>query len=289
LLVGTAVIPNLVNSRDGKSRGHFQIPIKFHVTFPHIKCHDLDMTYNGASGENFRKQHGKYAVKKRVPTVDEIEAAGFGDVHKLIDGCSISGRINVPKVAGNFGIHVTRKAWQIILLNVMFHLTQGHSQDGKELYDPFAGGVEQNGRAFNISHYIHYVDFGNVFPHAHHPLKDVQHIVRNQSGLGISTIFAKLIPTVYKRVWRSKKNTYQISIADHFVHPATLASQNSPLVPGITFSYDFTPLEVNYTEEREGFLTFLGSLISIVGGVFVTVRLLSSVLVETVNISKKRD
>ena len=55
LLVGTAVMPNLVNSRDGKSRGHFQIPIKFHVTFPHIKCHDLDMTYNGASGENFRK------------------------------------------------------------------------------------------------------------------------------------------------------------------------------------------------------------------------------------------
>jgi len=53
--------------------------------------------------------------------------------------------------------------------------------------------------------------------------------------------------------------------------------------------YDFTPLEVRRAEEREGFLSFLANLISIVGGVFVTVRLVGSFLVETVNISKKRD
>ena len=291
LLAGTAMAQsmNLVNQKGGKNRGHAQLPIKVHVTFPHIKCSDLDISHNGADGDDFRKTHGSSAVKLRTPTLNEIQTAGFGDTEKLIDGCTIQGRFFAPKVGGSFGIHVARSSWQIILLNVMFHMSQRHTQEDRKAYDPFAGGASSTGFAYNVSHYIHTVDFGNVFPLTHHPLRGVRHVVENQSGLGISTIKTKLVPTRYTSTWGRTDSTYQISVADHFVNPITLAAQNSPLLPGLTLLYEFTPLEVHHTEEREGFLTFLASLVSIVGGVFVTVRLVSGLLVETVNISKKRD
>lgn len=291
LLAGTALSHslNLLNTKDGRNRGHSQLQIKVHVTFPHIRCSDLDISHNGGGGNKFRLEHGSSAVKLRVPTLNEMQIAGFGDTTKLEGGCTIQGKFFVPKVGGSFGVHVAQSSWQIILLNVLFHMSQRHTPQDKKAYDPFAGGASQTGFSYNVSHYIHTVDFGNVFPLSHHPLRNIRHIVENESGLGISSITAKLVPTRYTSAWGSSESSYQISIADHFVNPVTLAAQNSPLLPGLSFVYEFTPLEVHHTEDRDRFLTFLASLMSIVGGVFVTVRLVSGVLVETVNIRKKRD
>ncbi len=43
------------------------------------------------------------------------------------------------------------------------------------------------------------------------------------------------------------------------------------MMPGMAMSYDVTPLAVHHDEGRENILVFLSSLVSIVGGAFVTV------------------
>mmetsp|Transcript_23102 Transcript_23102/g.35649 ORF Transcript_23102/g.35649 Transcript_23102/m.35649 type:complete len:358 (-) Transcript_23102:90-1163(-) len=279
----------LTHKVNGKKKVNPRVLVKIHVTFPHIKCMDLDIEHDGARGEDFKKLHGRDSVQKRVPTLAEITEAGVDGKASLRDGCTIQGKMLVPKVGGSISITVARSSWQMILMNALFHMSQRHEQIEHQAYDPFAGGASQTGRAFNVSHYIHTVDYGETFPLVDHPLRKVKHVIDNQSGLGVSTYHVKLIPTRYKRSGRTAKDTYQVSVAHHFVHPVTLASSGSQLLPGISFMYDFTPLEVHHTEEREGFFSFLASLISIVGGVFVTVRLVSSLLVETVNIGKKLD
>ena len=82
---------------------------------------------------------------------------------------------------------------------------------------------------------------------------------------------------------------YQVSVAQHLVNPNTLAAQQSTLLPGLVMYYDFTPLAVYHTEERENFFVFLSSLISIVGGAFVTVGLVSRCLVSAASVAKKID
>ena len=64
---------------------------------------------------------------------------------------------------------------------------------------------------------------------------------------------------------------------------------NAQQLPGASFSYDFSPMEVRYTEQRDSLLTFLASTLSIVGGVFVSMSLVSAAVVGAVNLSKKSD
>lgn len=54
--------------------------------------------------------------------------------------------------------------------------------------------------------------------------------------------------------------------------------------------YDFTPLAVRHVDSRENVFVFLSSLVGIVGGVFVTVKLVSGCLVNSAQaVAKKMD
>jgi hypothetical protein len=140
------------------------------------------------------------------------------------------------------------------------------------------------------SHYIHNIEFGETFPLSHNPLHNQFHIFPNEMGLGVQHINVKLISTQYKRSGGRRRDMYQISAVQHMVSPTTLAAQQSMLVPGLVLYYDFTPLAVHHVEGRENFFVFLGSLISIVGGAFVTVGLISRCLVgAATSVTKKKD
>ena len=83
---------------------------------------------------------------------------------------------------------------------------------------------------------------------------------------------------------------YQSSVTHTFVKPETLAGSNTGMLPGLVMTYDFTPLAVRHEEYRESFLVFLSSLVSIVGGVFVTVGLVTGCLVHSAAaVAKKMD
>ena len=140
------------------------------------------------------------------------------------------------------------------------------------------------------SHLIHHIHFGEPFALMKNPLHDNIHVIRNDAGgIGLTDVQVKVIPTQYQG-FLFKRDQFQLSVTEHIIKPDTLASQGSRFLPGLAVSYDFTPLAVHHVEARDNILVFLSSLISIVGGVFVTVSLVTGCLVHSAAaIAKKID
>ena len=144
---------------------------------------------------------------------------------------------------------------------------------------------------FNVSHYIHYVRFGKPYQlAAEHPLEErFKKIQNDYSGIALDQIQVKLVPTMVNS-WLSTSRFYQMSVVDHQVQPQTLVAHGVPHLPGLLVAYDFNPLAVHHSDGRDSFLVFLSSLISIVGGVFVTVGLVTGCLVHSAKaVAKKID
>jgi hypothetical protein len=256
-----------------------KIPLKIHITFPHLKCDMLEVKLDGAdlTTQDFDPK-GRKRVEMRKPNPVELHASGVGPKHK--DGCTIRVLLRIPVVAGHLSITMTRNTWSRVVQSLM----QQRSQNPAER----ALKVNNN---FNVSHYIHSIQFGTPFPLAEaNPLEDRAHYITNQmGGVALENVQVKLVPTVYKRMF-STQNTYQLSVVDHTVQPETLVAAGVPLLPGLSLGYDVTPLAVHYVEGRENIFVFMSSLISIVGGVFVTVGMFAGCLAHSAQaVSKKVD
>ena len=108
-------------------------------------------------------------------------------------------------------------------------------------------------------------------------------------GVFLANINVDLIPTRYQRFLFSQ-DTYQVSVTEHIVQPETLMPMGGVHLPGLAVLYDFSPLAVQHVEARDNFLVFVSSLVSIVGGVFVTVGLVTGCLLHSAAaVAKKRD
>lgn len=141
----------------------------------------------------------------------------------------------------------------------------------------------------DLSHYIHDITFGKLFPLSDNPLSNKMVTFENEFKIALSHLNVKLVTTKYKRFARKAKETFQISTSDHIVTMDTLANSNMFQLPGIKLVYDFSPLAVHHVESRENFFIFLSSLIGIVGGTFVTVGLVSGIAVKSAQVLKKLD
>ncbi|KAL7495685.1 hypothetical protein ACHAWT_006867 [Skeletonema menzelii] len=267
------------------------IPLKLHVTFPHLHCNSLDYAHDGndSSSGKFEHYHSKpYTFTKRVPTTEEYNKAVGNtnrinaDINSRREGCTVSGTIHIPRVGGTLSVSVSPDAWRRATSVLAFGMDLMGGQ--KENVDPF------HGRLPNVTHYIHDVTFGAPFPPGTNPLQGAHHVMDNGSGVALANVAVKLVPTTYKRTFHSERETYQASVSKHIVEPATLAAQRSMLLPGLMITYDFTPLAVRHVEKRENLFVFLSSLVGIVGGVFVTVGLVSGCLVNSAQaVAKKMD
>jgi hypothetical protein len=115
-------------------------------------------------------------------------------------------------------------------------------------------------------------------------------MVENQAGgVFLAHMNVRLIPTRYQR-FLSSRDTYQVSVTQHIVQPETIMPQGAPHLPGMALLYDFTPLRVDYIETRDNIFGFISSLVSIVGGVFVTVGLVTGCLLHSAAaVAKKMD
>ena len=114
-------------------------------------------------------------------------------------------------------------------------------------------------------------------------------VENSAGGLFLSHINVRLIPTRYQRLFTSR-DTFQLSVTQHVVQPETLIPQGSPYVPGLSLQYDFSPLRVDYIETRDNIFGFISSLVSIVGGAFVTVGLVTGCLLHSAAaVAKKMD
>ncbi len=270
-----------------------RIEIFVHVTFPHFNCQVVDYSHNNAkqSTGEFARENGHSKFVKRRPTeYDYAIATGQSTVIRgkelsrkktstdpeSENSCTIRGTIIVPRIGGDLSFFMSEQT---------FSNTAQLVQMGLSLQE-----VDAQTGGHDSSHYIHEISFGAHFPLAIHPLKDKMVTVEDPSGISLNQIAVKLIPTKYKRFARRKEDMYQISMSNYIVAPSVLFSSYPMKMPGLTIHYDFDPMAVHHVESRENFFVFLSSLIGIVGGVFVTVRLVSSMLVNTTAaVMKKMD
>jgi len=281
--ISSPLLPGYPHPRPRKTsnRKLNHISINFRVTFPHIKCEDLDVLFDDSHRKELNiisdfHTSGKPSLTKKVPSHSDLRRTPFGwnGAEKAKDGCTIMGRASQPAVGGTVAITISIQAWNKITRNVI-HMD---GRRGLKLPD-----------MYNVSHFIHSFDFGNPFPLATNPLSSSAHIFTSDSGLGLSNIAVKIIPTAYKRFARGTSQTHQLSVTQHMVATKTLAQQGATIYPGMLVSYDFSPLQVHHTERRENFFLFLSGLVSIVGGVFVVVGALGKFLVSAVELAKKKD
>jgi Endoplasmic reticulum vesicle transporter/Endoplasmic Reticulum-Golgi Intermediate Compartment (ERGIC) len=275
-------------NRNFEMRG--KIPLKLHVTFPHLSCDKLEVKLDGAdlSSKDFDpKRSSSKQLEKRKPSPKELTSAVGNPNHK--GGCTIRTVLRIPVVAGHVTITLSRLAWSAAAKELVLKTQMISSLGGQG----GGAGAPSIGNDFNVSHYIHSIQFGTPFPlAAASPMEGRRHFVENaMGGIALVNIQAKLVPTVYKRMFFSQ-DTYQLSVVDHIVQPDTLVSHGVPLLPGLSLGYDITPLAVHHVEARPNIFVFLSSLVSIVGGVFVTVGLVTGCLVNTAQaaiVSKKVD
>jgi len=262
-----------------------RIPLKIHVTFPHVPCSNLDIAHDGASlstGE-LEKAHGRHTLQLRRPTTSELKLA-LGETPKSNApvGCTIFGRLRPKIVAGSVAISLSRNAWAAATTSLSMGAFGLEDQSEQK---------KNSMRQYNCSHYVHSIEFGQSFPkQKDKPLQNVRHTIDNDFyGLGIAQSYVKLVPTVRPGLFFDEYS-YQTAVVDTIIQPQTLVAHQVAQLPGLVIAYDFTPLTVHHREGRDNFLIFLSSLISIVGGVFVTVGLLTGCLVHSAQaVAKKID
>jgi len=259
------------------SRG--KIPMRLHITFPYLNCDQLDVTHDGASlrSGDLDKIHGKHSLQLRKPTSSELSKLK-GNTFKS-SGCTVEGTLRPQIVAGILQISFSHHAWS----EATALITTRRLRD-KEM-------VPEMLKNYNISHYIHKVEFGQTFPYStHKPLENRAHVIENDyGGIAVEQIQVKLVPTISHGIF-FKEKTYQTSVVDTTIQPQTLVAHGVPYLPGLVISYDFTPLQIDHTQGRDNILVFVSSLLSIVAGAFVTVGLVTGCLVNTASeIAKKID
>lgn len=262
-----------------------RLPLRIKITFPHMSCDSLDVLHDGASlstGE-LDHIHGKHSIVLKKPTYsDMIKAAGTNVASQASTdaGCTIVGQLRPHIVAGVLIISMSRQAWMVATTT----LSMGMLEDPN-------GQIKQALQRFNVSHYIHYMEFGKSFTkQKDKPLEGLNHAIHNEfHGIAVVQTQVKLVPTMHSGFFFQDK-VYQTSVVDITIQPQTLVSQGVQQLPGLVVTYDFTPLTVNDSEGRENLLLFLSSLVSIVGGVFVTVGMLTGCLVHSAKaVAKKID
>lgn len=170
------------------------------------------------------------------------------------EGCLVTGHLEVNKVAGNF------------------HFAPGKSfqQHHVHVHDLQPFGSTQ----FNLTHHIRHLSFGNEYPGITHPL-DGTAVAAEETGI-MYQYFVKIVPTVYRKLNGEVVNTNQFSVTKHKRVVRQVTGEHG--LPGVFVLYEFSPMVVQYTENRRSFMHFLTGLCAIVGGIFTVAGLIDSMI-----------
>ncbi|KAF1330676.1 Endoplasmic reticulum-golgi intermediate compartment protein, partial [Globisporangium splendens] len=192
---------------------------------------------------------------------EDIKEVPYGD-----EGCRLFGTVTFKKVAGD----------------IMF------AHEGSINIFSFYEFLN-----FNSSHTVNHLRFGPQIPNMETPLIDVTKIITNNvlsawltvclSSVAVYKYFVNIVPTKYIYLNGDAITTFQYSVTEH----ETKSKENGQIsFPGVIFSYEFSPIAVEYIESKSSFLHFLTSTSAIVGGVFAVARMIDSAIYS---VSKKID
>ena len=168
--------------------------------------------------------------------------------------------MQVARVSGSFTIAPISRLPSARLQRLAFGVTPGQAS------------------AFNVTHQIKRLSFGNDFPGQHNPLDDVW--THSPGGAAIARYFLKVVPTTYEFVGGKSVHTNQFSVTQYFKALSTEAGKSgASMVPCVAFVFELTPLKVRKTERRGGsFVAFLTRAAAVIGGIFTVAGILDSAL-----------
>ncbi|KAJ8524298.1 hypothetical protein ON010_g16819 [Phytophthora cinnamomi] len=96
--------------------------------------------------------------------------------------------------------------------------------------------------------------------------------------------FVNIVPSRYVYLNGRSVTTFQYSVTEH--ETSSRGPNGQVSFPGVIFSYEFSPIAVEYIESKPSVLHFLTSTSAIVGGVFAVARMIDGAIYS---VSKKID
>jgi len=114
--------------------------------------------------------------------------------------------------------------------------------------------------------------------------------INNLIAAHLYQYFLKIVPTKYHYLGvRQPLSSYQYSVTQ-YERAVPRGPSNMPFaanrLPGAFFTYDISPLEISYKEEKPSFLSFLVGICAAVGGVVTIAGLIDRTLYKTQNLVK---
>ena len=163
------------------------------------------------------------------------------------EGCNIEETLLVNKVAGNFHFALAKADHHVLM------------------------SVFKQRESINVSHIIHTVSFGDIYPSMINPLDNTPKIVHQ--GSGHFQYHIKVVPTLYEPWYGRPVQTNQYSYTELF-----RTTHELDKFPAVYFHYEFSPIMARFSESRRSYSSFLTGLCAIVGGVFTVAGLVDSCL-----------
>mmetsp|Transcript_21300 Transcript_21300/g.48190 ORF Transcript_21300/g.48190 Transcript_21300/m.48190 type:complete len:330 (+) Transcript_21300:330-1319(+) len=266
-------------SKEGKLIGHAGVEI---IGEGPIEVADLPPNYcgdcYGADSEDVKCCNTCneliQAYQRKQWSVNEIQRNSTQCLHDRAkhftnlgadEGCTVSGKMLVNKVAGNF------------------HIAHGESivRDGRHIHQ-FNPALAHS---FNVSHTIHSISFGDPYPSMPaNPLDKVARIIGAEESTGLFQYFVRIVPTIYTNEFGRKTHTNQYTITDRFrplALPTSAKDSNKPqeaILPGIFFIYELSPFMIAASRIRMPVLHLITKVLAIVGGVFTVLGVADSIL-----------
>jgi len=204
------------------------------------------------------------------------------------EGCNISGRLRVNKVAGNI------------------HLSPGRSFQASNNYHnvyELVPYLKEEGVRHDFSHSVHQLKFTADDEYDErksamtktlmatmgvmdHPLDNTDWATTENNYM--FQYFLKVVSTQFRTLGGWVINTHQYSTTQFGRDLAKGTKENNQLglqvmhstngVPGVFFNYDISPILVVHSEARQSFAHFLTSTCAIVGGVLTIASIVDSAL-----------
>ncbi|KOB78071.1 putative PTX1 protein isoform 1 [Operophtera brumata] len=175
--------------------------------------------------------------------------------NRKTDACRLHGVLTLNKVSGNF--HITE--------GKSIHLPRGHIHLNMMFGDS----------AQNFSHRINRLSFGSPANGIIYPLEGDEKITSNEAML--YQYFVEVVPTHVDTTFESIK-TFQYSVKE-LERPISHV-KGSHGVPGIFFKYDMAALKVKVYQERENILQFTLRLFAIIGGIYVVIGIVNTLVLS---------
>jgi len=166
------------------------------------------------------------------------------------EGCNLAGRLEVSRVAGNFHVSVHSRSY--FVLQQVFERTS----------------------AINVSHTIHRLSFGELYPGMVNPLDGFVRATSARQGdaeaAGTFKYFLKVVPTEYSYLDGRTQETNQYSVTEYFIR----SRDEEGALPAVYFLYDLSAITVNIAERRRSVGHFLTRVCAVVGGTFAVTGML---------------